>query len=90
MKRIVKSTIRSIMNKVRPASLRSCSRCQGLLVTVRFLDIQQSGQMWGSGWRCVNCGAIVDSVIEANRRRVEFSPVPPRFNRRRTKEAIPV
>ncbi len=36
-----------------------CPRCQGLLVTDQFMDMEQGGFMWGCGWRCVNCGNIV-------------------------------
>jgi hypothetical protein len=29
------------------------------------------GESWG--WRCVNCGEVVDPVILANRRRMELA-----------------
>ena len=44
----------------------TCHRCTGLMVRERFDDIE-----FGSagheifGWRCLNCGAIVDPVIAA-------------------------
>jgi hypothetical protein len=45
-----------------------CPRCRGFMVLVRYED-------WGStttnqaflAWDCVQCGAVIDSVILANR-----------------------
>jgi RNase P subunit RPR2 len=45
-----------------------CPRCQGFMVLVRYED-------WGStttnqaflSWDCVQCGAVIDPVILANR-----------------------
>ena len=46
-----------------------CMRCQGLMVADHFLDLQGTGGlMWMEGWRCMNCGHVVDPLIEANRR----------------------
>jgi hypothetical protein len=47
-----------------------CPRCQGFMVLVRYED-------WGStttnqaflAWDCVQCGAVIDPVILANRAR---------------------
>jgi len=44
-----------------------CVRCQGLMIVDRFVDLAQSGQAEFSGWRCLLCGNITDSVIVANR-----------------------
>ncbi len=45
-----------------------CRRCQGLMIKDHFLDFEGTyGQMWTTGWRCVNCGQVYDSVIEQNR-----------------------
>jgi hypothetical protein len=42
----------------------TCSRCQGLMVEDRFLDLQGAyGQMWTTSLRCVNCGHVHDAVI---------------------------
>ena len=38
---------------------RDCPRCRGLLVYEQFMDVEQSGFLWSTGWRCVNCGNIV-------------------------------
>jgi len=46
-----------------------CVRCQGLMVEDQFFDLQGAqGFMWMKGWRCMNCGHVVDPIIEANRR----------------------
>jgi len=46
----------------------TCSRCLGLMVEDRFLDLQGAlGQMWTTSWRCVNCSHVSDTVIEQNR-----------------------
>ena len=45
----------------------NCTRCQGLIVKEQFLDFDGTyEQMWATGWRCVNCGRVHDSVIEQN------------------------
>jgi hypothetical protein len=37
------------------------------MVEDHFLDFEGAyGQMWTTGWRCVNCGRVHDSVIEQN------------------------
>ena len=52
-----------------------CHRCSGLMVREEFDDVEiGSGCYEPVGWRCVNCGAIVDTLIAANRRR-ELMPV---------------
>lgn len=42
----------------------TCQRCDGLMVREQFdkLEFDSAGYEI-SGWRCLNCGAIVDSVI---------------------------
>jgi len=46
-----------------------CMRCQGLMVEDHFIDLYwTSGLMWMKGWRCMNCGHVVDPLIEQNRR----------------------
>lgn len=45
-----------------------CSRCQGLLVRDHFLDFEGTiGHMWANGYRCMNCGNVLDAVIEKHR-----------------------
>jgi RNase P subunit RPR2 len=47
----------------------TCQRCDGLMVRERYddLDLGSAGYEI-SGWRCLNCGAIVDSAIAAHHR----------------------
>ena len=45
-----------------------CMRCQGLMAADHFLDLKWTGGlMWMKGWRCMNCGHVVDPLIEKNR-----------------------
>jgi len=44
-----------------------CRRCDGLMVCELFEDFEGlSSDYEFTGWRCLNCGAIVDPVIDAN------------------------
>jgi hypothetical protein len=38
------------------------------MVSDRFIDLEETGHLWMSGWRCMNCGYVVDPVTERNRR----------------------
>lgn len=41
-----------------------CQRCRGCMVRDYFIDaLHVSGEMQFAGWRCVNCGGIIDPVI---------------------------
>jgi len=46
-----------------------CARCNGLMVREKFEDLGGlgSGDHEYAGWRCINCGAIVDPVITTHR-----------------------
>ena len=47
-----------------------CARCGGLMVREQFEDLGGLGSSDHeyAGWRCLNCGAIVDPMIDAHRR----------------------
>jgi hypothetical protein len=47
-----------------------CARCEGLMVREKFEDLGALGpnDYEYAGWRCINCGEIVDPVIAAHRR----------------------
>ena len=46
----------------------TCSRCCGLMVEDRLLDMEGAfGEMWTTSLRCMNCGHVHDSVIAQNR-----------------------
>ena len=46
----------------------TCQRCDGLMVRERYddLDLGSAGHEI-SGWRCLNCGAIVDPLKASHR-----------------------
>ena len=46
----------------------NCPRCQGTMVTDHFLDMDDSGDVWISGWRCLSCGDVIDPVILTHRK----------------------
>ena len=45
----------------------NCLRCHGLMVTIRLEDAGSSSLCF-SGWQCLMCGEVIDSVITANRK----------------------
>ena len=47
------------------AQLRAtqCVRCQGFLVSVYLMDVQQLGNMWEDEQRCINCGWISPPMV---------------------------
>lgn len=56
----------------------SCERCQGMMVEDHLIDMEGSdGLMWITAWRCVNCGHVVDSVMEANRQLLKTAALSP-------------
>ena len=46
-----------------------CARCSGLMVRERLKDLRElgSGDHEYAGWRCINCGAIVDPLHAEHR-----------------------
>lgn len=54
-----------------------CLRCDGLMVCELFEDFEGlSSDYEFTGWRCLNCGAIVDPVIAAHRHTTPAVVVP--------------
>lgn len=45
----------------------NCQRCNGLTVNDDSIALQAGSSSDLHGWRCVNCGMIVDDVINRNR-----------------------
>ncbi|OQW32778.1 MAG: hypothetical protein A4E19_05310 [Nitrospira sp. SG-bin1] len=45
----------------------NCLRCNGLAVSDDSFAVQTGSPSDFHGWRCVNCGMIVDDVINRNR-----------------------
>lgn len=46
----------------------NCPRCNGLAVSDDSIAVEIGSSSDFHGWRCVNCGMIVDDVIQDNRR----------------------
>ncbi|HEV8540048.1 MAG TPA: hypothetical protein VGQ60_02685 [Nitrospiraceae bacterium] len=47
----------------------NCHRCNGLMVEERFADMEDlCGIPWMRGWRCMNCGDVLDRRIYQHRR----------------------
>jgi hypothetical protein len=41
-----------------------------------FLDVLESeGEMWITAWRCLNCGNVLDHIVEQNRMKYAAHPV---------------
>ena len=55
-----------------------CVRCDGLMVSEKIEDLGslKLNDYEDAGWRCINCGEIVDQVIAANRRLTSQTAVP--------------
>jgi len=51
-----------------------CEKCKGLMVRERFADYF----LIVYAWKCINCGAIIDSTIAKNQKKhpVGTSPEP--------------
>ncbi len=51
----------------------NCLRCNGLTVSDDSIAVEIGSSSDFHGWRCVNCGMIVDDVIQNNRRALQRS-----------------
>jgi hypothetical protein len=38
------------------------------MIPDRFIDLEETGHLWMTGWRCMNCGHVVDHMTEHNRK----------------------
>ena len=53
-----------------------CHRCHGLMVVDHFIDIQDGVEhQWLCGWRCVNCGVVVEPEITTSGKQYEVIPL---------------
>ena len=57
-----------------------CYRCEGWMVPDQFMDLQDdTGRLHCEGWRCVNCGEILDPMVLCRRashmRQLSLSPL---------------
>jgi transcription elongation factor Elf1 len=54
--------------KARRRKTMNCQRCNGYMVRDSFVDQRDdTGGLLLEGWRCINCGEIVDPVVLTNR-----------------------
>ena len=68
----------------------TCQRCKGLMVQERYDDVGLGSAGYEvSAWRCLNCGAIVDSVIAAHHRPARKTEPDP-LRRQRLKKLVMV
>lgn len=45
-----------------------CTRCQGLMIREQFVDFwDDTGCHDFAGWRCLNCGEVVDPLVLMHR-----------------------
>ena len=66
----------------------ACQRCDGLMVREQYDNLEfDSAGYEISGWRCLNCGAIVDPVI-ATHRQTTHKTEPDQLWRQRLKELV--
>ncbi|MDF0664656.1 MAG: hypothetical protein P0119_01145 [Nitrospira sp.] len=61
----------------------NCLRCNGLAVSDDSIAVQTGSSSDFHGWRCVNCGMIVDDVINKNRLVISRETVSSGSGRRR-------
>ncbi len=55
----------------------ACHRCGGLMLVEQYDDLHDyTGQAEFAGWRCVNCGAVLDPVIATNRHKTSGMVAP--------------
>lgn len=48
----------------------NCRRCNGCMAKDHFVDLLESGgEWWAASWRCINCGYVLDPVLEKNRQK---------------------
>jgi len=66
----------------------TCQRCEGLMVLELYDDLELGSAGYEvSAWRCLNCGAIVDSVIAAHRQPTHKTEPDP-LRRQRLKKLV--
>jgi hypothetical protein len=52
-----------------------CQRCSGYMVRDSFVDLRDdTGRTWFEGWRCINCGEVIDSVVLTHRSETPNGP----------------
>ncbi len=66
-----------------------CQRCDGLMVSDSFIDLRDDmGGLLFEGWRCVNCGEVLDPVVLQHRTAKPPAPYRGRTRDRRMWERV--
>lgn len=65
----------------------NCVRCNGLAVSDDSITVQIGSISDFHGWRCLNCGMVIDDVIRRNQR-VSAKPKMPRRQELRRDPAL--
>lgn len=66
-----------------------CQRCCGLMITDSFLDLRDDmGRLKFEGWRCINCGEVLDPVVLLHRAEAPPGPYRGRTRDRRNWERL--
>ncbi len=68
-----------------------CQRCNGLMIRDSFVDIRDdTGRLKFEGWRCLNCGEVVDPVVLTHRVDAPTGPYQSQTRDRHTWERLVV
>lgn len=66
-----------------------CRRCEGLMIRDSFLDLRDdTGRLEFEGWRCLNCGEVIDPVVLTHRIGTPEGPYRSRTRDRRMWERL--
>jgi len=66
----------------------TCQRCDGLMVREQYDNLEfDSAGYEISGWRCLNCGAIIDPMIATHRQTTHNTESGP-LRRQRLKKLV--
>lgn len=66
-----------------------CQRCRGCLIRDSFEDLRDdTGHLQFEGWRCINCGEVIDPVVLTHRVAIPPKPYRGQSRDRRTWERI--
>jgi hypothetical protein len=66
-----------------------CHRCKGLMIRDSFVDLRDdTGRLTFEGWRCLNCGEVVDPLVLVHRDDTPAGPYRGRTRDRRMWERV--
>jgi len=66
-----------------------CQRCKGHMIRDSFVDLRDdTGHLHCEGWRCINCGEVIDPVVLTHRIKAPSLPYRGRTRDRRMWERV--